>query len=76
VSRERDAGASCACRVPLAEIAEQVGGTVEFVAAQAERLSHVVAPDWASRPALAVADAASLVVWIRAAQGARPQGAP
>jgi hypothetical protein len=69
VSRDRDTAAVCACRVPLGEIAQQVGATVEHVTDRATHAGYVIRDDWAGRPAPAVVDATALVLWMKA----RPQ---
>jgi hypothetical protein len=64
VSRQATA-AACRCRIPLTEVAEQVGATVEHISERAQRAGYAVLPDWAGRQALSVPDAAALVLWLR-----------
>lgn len=64
MSREREAG--CGCRITLEELASQLGVTDDHVGDRATRAGFVVAPDWANRPSVAVADAYAVAVSIRA----------
>jgi hypothetical protein len=64
VSRDQRTSA-CRCRITLGELATQLGVTDDHVGDRAVRGGFVVAPDWANRPSVAVADAYAVAVSIR-----------
>jgi hypothetical protein len=70
VTRAREA--VCRCSVPLGDVAQQLGITVEHARDRAAHLGLVVVRDWADREALSVSDAGSVVLSVRAGiEGAR-----